>query len=192
MTVSTPLASPQVGGKLRTPQWLEAGPWPLCCLFSCTVKLTLCSVFRVLMPALLSPPGRAVPPVFLPPGATLVPVSQNPILPRIESVLQLLLCLLSETAPDPCLFLHLTSFCQIHLDLSLSQLLGRQCEISTYLWRLSPPTLPLPDPPPLPWAHHHHWSPAALWLVQSWAPFPPGSPLCFFKKLKYSWITMLC
>ena len=57
--------------------------------------------------------------MFLPPGATLVAVFQTPLLPHIESVLQLLLCLLSETVHDPCLFLHLTSFCQIHLDLSL-------------------------------------------------------------------------
>ena len=46
MTVSTPLASPQVRDKLRMPQWLEAGPWPLWCLFSCIVKFPLCCCAR--------------------------------------------------------------------------------------------------------------------------------------------------
>ena len=191
MTVSTPLASPQVRDRRRTPQWLKQGLGPCgVCLAASSSSLCV-PVFCAPKPALLAPPGRAVLPVFLPPGATLVAVFQTPLLPHIESVLQLLLCLLSETVHDPCLFLHLTSFCQIHLDLSLSQLLGRQCEISTYLWRLSPPTLPLPDSsapmsssPPL--ISCCSLIGTVLGPLSSWF-----SPLLFLK-LQYSWITMLC
>lgn len=74
----------------------------------------------------------------------------------------LLFCLIFEIAHDSHLFLYQTSFCQINLDSSMSQLLGPQCKLLTYSFKTvrsrpaSVPVLPLlssvaqPLPPPMP------------------------------------------